>query len=185
MAHYKLPRFVPVSIKKATLFRGKYWHEHVPSNIELRYLNGPSYHAYIPRVRHAFETRDRDTLWLSFTPGDLIKHTHAVWTRCLRRGKHVFQEALEQRGLDRDGRRLVLDDKGKVIEKQPGITGSLQITLGAGFPRATREEMLEQAGLILRHVQYIHYQHRQSGDIKPDETKKPQKERKSESQPTP
>jgi hypothetical protein len=68
---------------------------------------------------------------------------------CARRVRIAFREALKQHGFDNEGRRPVLDPQGRVLRKETGLQGSLEIKLDCSLIQEKFDEILRQAGCVI------------------------------------
>jgi hypothetical protein len=68
---------------------------------------------------------------------------------CARRVRIAFYEALKQHGFDDEGRRLVFDLQGRLLRKETGLQGSLEIKLDRSLIQEKFDEILRQAGRVI------------------------------------
>jgi hypothetical protein len=116
------------TIGKNPLFTIRYNPRNVPPPVALRYLSKPLNPIH-PKIAHMYETRDPTTLWWSIAQADVLDEKRVVRSWCSRRVRTAFRESLKKRGLDENGKKIVLDslagaegeeDMGPTVEDQKG-----------------------------------------------------------------
>ncbi|KAF3491411.1 uncharacterized protein GIQ15_00928 [Arthroderma uncinatum] len=109
-----------------------------------------------PKFDHMLETREKDIIWTSISLGSPADTASVARSFYARQFKSAFCEALESRGYDKDGRRLVLDSEGKVIGKsKPGLSCTIQIILNPPIKHAEREELVKEAGVLVQELERL------------------------------
>ncbi|KAK2761632.1 hypothetical protein FQN54_001460 [Arachnomyces sp. PD_36] len=135
-------------LQRNHLFAVRYNPLNVPPPIALRYLtkrNNPIY----PKIAHMYQTRDPNTLWWSVSSIDMLSEKKVVRSWCCRRVREAFREALERKGFDREGRRVVPDaDEGTIIAVKDQ-KGTLILNPRPEMKKASYEEIQELADKAL------------------------------------
>ena len=126
-------------IQKNKLLQLRYCPQNVPSSIASRYL-GQIHNPVLPKIAHMYQHRDRTTLWWSISSNRLLDYKRVVRSWSARRVKTAFRESLRRRGFDDQGREVVLDSLGKVVQTTQGCTGTLELFV---LPRVIKESFEE------------------------------------------
>lgn len=130
-----------------------------------RYLGAP-FHPIRPKVAHMYDTRDQNTLWWRVAIYPLQQYRRVVRSWSARRTRLAFEQALEARGFDREGRRISNNARGTEKTKMGGnLTGSFEIivreeTIREQYP-TIQKEMSSALDALLRAKRQ---QNRASGD---------------------
>jgi len=136
-----------------------------------RYLGAP-FHPIRPKVAHMYDTRDQNTLWWRVAIYPLQQYRRVVRSWSARRTRLAFEQALEARGFDREGRRVMDNARDTGKKKTSGnLTGSFEIlvreaTIKEQYPTIQKEMSLALDALLRAKRQ----QNRASGD--PNKRKK-------------
>ena len=155
-----------LKVPRVTLF---YMHHH-PKNVlppvAARYIGIINYHPIVPKLQHVYRNREKGTLWWSVSPAKMTGHKKVIRSWCSRRIRHAFCDALRERGFDRDGRVVVLDESGVVVGKEKGLQGTLDIRMNADLLEATYADIAEQAGFLVDHLRKMSLRGFQTGGYK-------------------
>jgi hypothetical protein len=130
--------------------------------IAARCLNAGRPHPLEPRIKYLYETRERGILWWSVTHSEVYHLKRVVRSWCARRLRNAFRDALRDRGFDEDGRLLVLDSNGNIIDKKNRLKGTLELRMRNRLVEAKYVDVVEQAGRIVDELRYQHLRPKQT-----------------------
>ena len=144
-----------LTLKGVKLFRVRFSPENNPSFVANRYLNVLELHPLRPKIAYMLARRERNILWRSLLPGTMTGGKRVLRSWCARRVQIAFREALRQHGFDNEGRRLVLDPQGTLLRKEAGLQGSLDIRLDRSLIQEKSDEILRQAGCVIKALAHL------------------------------
>jgi hypothetical protein len=130
--------------------------------IAARCLNAGRSHPLEPRIKYLYETRERGILWWSVAHSEVYHLKRVVRSWCARRLRNAFREALRDRGFDEDGRLLVLDSSGNIIDRKKRLKGTLELRMRNPLVDAKYVDVVEQAGRIVDELRYQHLRPKQT-----------------------
>ena len=157
----------------------RYNSKNVMSPVASRYLAQPT-HVLRPKIAHMWASRDPNTLWWRVSVTELLRSKRVVRSWAARRVRAVFSEALEERGYDREGRRIARIDQGPEsgmdtgadADTRGGLTGTLEIVLRAkciqSDSETVRREIHWLVDRLIEHIQRTMHQQPWQGKKKAD-----------------
>lgn len=126
-----------------------------------RYFLPTSHPPLAPKIRHLYERREHGTLWWSVTTGTLNsawKKTVRSW--CARRTRQAFRQALRERGFDLDGKKLIVDSEGCIIDRRNTLRGTVEVRMGRELLLARYTQIMQDTRTC---VDYLERKSRQIG----------------------
>ncbi|KAI5300189.1 c-5 sterol desaturase, partial [Ascosphaera pollenicola] len=113
-----------------------------------------------PKIKHAYATREKGVLWWSVLHGQLTSEKRRTRSVFARKSRQAVLDALEERGLDAQGRKKIVEEPVKQGEKDTrekpsapsGIVGTLELYLQQPILEASQEEIKQQAGSIIDYI---------------------------------
>ena len=126
--------------RKPASFTWVYSKDFVPYGLVQAYLSDP-YHVLHQKYKKRYEERRRDTLWWTAWTGTSISTKNIVRSYCNKKLRSIFKQALRERGLNDDGRRMA-------TEKWPnggfGLMGSLRLNGSKATVNANEEDLRKE-----------------------------------------
>ncbi|KAI1913418.1 hypothetical protein LOZ61_002750 [Ophidiomyces ophidiicola] len=110
-------------------------------------------HPIRPKVVHTYLNRERGILWWSVVDGSLVVRKGVVRSFWARRVRRAFRTALEQRGYDAEGRKLIRDTKGNVVAKEKSLKGTLEIRMGLPLLTSKAEALSTQIMQLVENLE--------------------------------
>lgn len=111
-------------IASTSLYLLRYEPKTVIPPVAKRYLGSPI-HPLQPKIAHMYAHRDPNTLWWRVAIHPLQQYRRVVRSWGARRTRLAFQQALEARGFDREGRRIEDSTRGAGKTTATGKNGNL------------------------------------------------------------
>ena len=130
-----VPPHLVTGLKKApglklSLFRCHYVSGNYLSRIATRNLHPAAHQPLAPKTKDLYRGRERGTLWWSVTIQTVPSSTKRVvrsWGA--RRVRQAFRQALRERGFDKAGKKLVLDEAGNVVGRRKCLEGTMELRI--------------------------------------------------------
>ncbi|KAF2669403.1 hypothetical protein BT63DRAFT_455389 [Microthyrium microscopicum] len=124
------PISTPVNTRTGGHTRAIEWHFVYPHTLHRNtemVIGKPDYHPLKLLLKRKWEEADRTTLWTFVYSSPKLHKKAVVRQYHSRRVKHAIIKALKERGMDRMGRPLELEEQPSGGELKPSITGTIHV----------------------------------------------------------